>query len=465
MKCIKYGLLSGQSSKKLKFRRRFWLYGSLSCWLLTASPLVYADDEYQWQAAPSEQQLDSLSIHEAILRAFGRNPQIAQAAAQIRVGNANLTGAESAWFPQVSLQGGLGRTHQTDSSGSLNNNGSVGVNLKQLIYDFGKTGGSIDEQQNLTEAYNYQLYSTLNNVGQLTLQSYLQVKRYQELALAAQRNLASLKTVRDMAKMRADAGLSSQSDVLQADSRIDGMNATYQQYQAQVRSSQAVLMALTGVMADTLPDLPKNLLNQKITIKSLPYQQNNAVRSAQAKQSAAEQRIRQAKAQYWPTVSVQAGRTRYGDNNGSYWDDRVQLVVDAPLYQGGATGAKVEAAEGDRQNSLAELEASKLDVNQKASTAYADLIGAQQRQQASEAQQSSAVQARSVYQDEYRLSKRSLNDLLSVEQDVLQAENAAITARYDAWDAAVRYAGAVDNLLDMLGIERQKVTGDTLPEL
>ncbi len=432
---------------------------------LLATTSVPAAETSPWQQAPAEQITQSLSIKEAILRAFGRNPQIAQAAAQIRVGEANLKVARSAWFPQVSLNGGVGRNHRTDSSGSLNSNGSAGMTLQQLIYDFGKTSGSIDEQHDLSAAYAYQLYSTLNTVAQQTLQAYLQVKRYQTLEAAAQNNLQSLQRVRDMARLRADAGLSSQSDVLQAESRIAGMNATYEQYRAQTRSAQASLSVLTGVAADTLPDLPTDLLNQKITLTDLPYQQNNAVRSAQAKRLAAEQRIEQAKAQRWPTLSVQAGRTRYINDSSSYWDDEVQLVVSAPVYQGGALNAKVDAAMGDREAALAEVEASKLDVNQKASTAYADLGGAQLRQQAGEAQQISAGQTRSVYQDEYRLNKRSLNDLLSVEQDVLQADVSAITARYDAWDAAVRYAGAVDNLLDMLGIERRKNGDDELPAL
>lgn len=298
-----------------------------------------------------------------------------------------------------------------------------------------------------------------------TLQSYLQVKRYQTLANAAERNRSSLEAVREMAKLRAGAGLSSQSDVLQASTRIAAMNATYEQYRAQMRSAQASLSVLTGVISDNLPDLPDDLMKQKISLKSLPYDQNNAVRSAQAKQLASEERIRQAKAQHYPTLSVQAGRTRYQNDNGDYWDDEVQLVVDAPLYQGGAVSARVDAAEGDRANARAQVEASKLDVNQKAATAWADLTGAQQRQQAGELQLLSAGQARGVYRDEYQLSKRSLNDLLSVEQDVFSAESAAILARYDAWDAAVRYAGAVDNLLDMLGIERTRLTGDTLPSL
>ncbi|CAM7991525.1 TolC family outer membrane protein [Atlantibacter hermannii] len=432
---------------------------------LCSSEAVAAQEEFSWQTAPTEAFQAQLTIKEAILRAFARNPKIAQASAQIQVGKANLSEAESAWFPQIALTGNAGRSHRTDSAGSLNSNAAAGLNLKQLLWDFGKTGGSINEQENLSTAYQYDLYSTLNQVGMETLQSYLQVKRYQTLANAAERNRSSLEAVREMAKLRAGAGLSSQSDVLQASTRIAAMNATYEQYRAQMRSAQASLSVLTGVISDNLPDLPDDLMKQKISLKSLPYDQNNAVRSAQAKQLASEERIRQAKAQHYPTLSVQAGRTRYQNDNGDYWDDEVQLVVDAPLYQGGAVSARVDAAEGDRANARAQVEASKLDVNQKAATAWADLTGAQQRQQAGELQLLSAGQARGVYRDEYQLSKRSLNDLLSVEQDVFSAESAAILARYDVWDAAVRYAGAVDNLLDMLGIERTRLTGDTLPSL
>lgn len=426
---------------------------------------AYGEEQFNWQAAPGEQLQAQLTIKEAILRAFARNPKIAQAAAQIHVGKANLDEAESAWFPQISLQGNVGRSHRNDSAGSLNNNGSGGVSLKQLIYDFGKTGGSIDEQHNLSDAYRYDLYNSLNEVGMETLQTYLQVKRYQALAEAARKNIVSLQSVQEMADLRADAGLSSQSDVLQAQTRIAGLNASLAQYEAQTRSAQAALSVLTGVMSDTLPDLPEDLMKQKITLNSLPYERSNAVRSAQARQLAADDRIRQAQAQHWPTVSVQAGRTRYQNDDDSYWDDQVQLVVDAPIYQGGAVGARVDAAEGDRASARAQVEASKLEINQRAATAWADLTGAQQRQRAGDAQYLSADRARGVYRDEYRLSKRSLNDLLSIEQDVFQADTASITARYDAWDAAVRYAAAADNLLDMLGIERSRTIGDTLPSL
>ena len=94
-----------------------------------------------------------------------------------------------------------------------------------LLYDFCKTGGSIDEQASLSEAYRYDLFNTMTAVGLSTVQAYLQVKRYQALSVVARNNIDSLDKVKQTAQLRADAGLSSQSDVLQAETRIAGMVA------------------------------------------------------------------------------------------------------------------------------------------------------------------------------------------------------------------------------------------------
>lgn len=428
-----------------------------------AAPLPKA--EFNWRAAPSEEQIATLTLRDAILRAFARNPKISEAAAQIHVGEGDLDAAKSAWYPQISLQGAAGRSHQTDSAGSLNNNGSGGIMLSQLLYDFGRTGGAIDEQHALSDAYLFGLFDAMTSVAEDTLQAYLDVKRYQALAETALTNIASLERVRDIARLRADAGLNSQSDVLQAETRIAAMHATLEQYRAQLRSAKAQLTVLTGVVPAGLPELPQALLNQQITLDKIAYANSAAVRSAQAKQEAARERVRQAQSGHWPTIKVQAGRTRYENDRQSYWDDEVQLQVEAPLYQGGMVNARTQSAEGDREAAQAAVQQAKLTINQNASTAYADMIGAQQRQAAGEVQLASADHTRNVYADEYRLSKRSLNDLLSVEQDVFQADSSRITALYDGWDATVRYAAAVDNLLDILGIDRQRSSGDLLPSL
>lgn len=173
--------------------------------------------------------------------------------------------------------------------------------------------------------------------------------------------------------------------------------------------------------------------------------------------------VEKTKAQYWPTLSIQGGKTRYQTSDRSYWDDQLQLNVNAPLYQGGAVSAQVQQAEGQQKISASQVEQAKLDVLQRASVAYANWTGARGREEAGLAQSESAHKTRDVYQNEYKLGKRSLNDLLTVEQDVFQAQSAEINANYDGWVAAVNYAAAVNNLIPLAGI-KQGLYND-LPDL
>jgi adhesin transport system outer membrane protein len=82
---------------------------------------------------------------------------------------------------------------------------------------------------------------------------------------------------------------------------------------------------------------------------------------------------------------------------------------------------------------------------------------------AAKLQLGNASRARDVYKNEYTLSKRSINDLLSVEQDVWQGASAKIMAEYDSWSSAINYASAVDNLMTLVGIEKN--AAEKLPDL
>ena len=108
-------------------------------------------------------------------------------------------------------------------------------------------------------------------------------------------------------------------------------------------------------------------------------------------------------------------------------------------------------------------EQAKFDVLQKASVAKADWQGAVGRVASGQAQLESAQHTRQVYKNEYTLGKRSLNDLLSVEQDVWQALSSKIMAEYDSRAAVITYEAAIDNLLPAMGIAKKRLA--ELPEL
>ncbi|HBU6164037.1 TPA: TolC family outer membrane protein [Escherichia coli] len=417
----------------------------------------------QWANAPAVTPVAQLSLQESILRAFARNPDVTQQAAQIGIGEAQIDEAKSAWYPHVGLTGNAGPSRQTDSSGRLDNNVSYGITLTQLVYDFGKTNNDIKLQTAARDSYRFKLMATLTDVAEKTATAYMEVSRYQALSDAAQRNIHSLENVYNMAALRANAGLNSSSDELQAQTRIAGMRSTLEQYQAQMASAKAQLAVLTGVQPEAIAAPPAELPEQPVSLKNIDYQSIPLVLAAENLRQSAQYGVEKTKAQYWPTLSIQGGKTRYQTSDRSYWDDQLQLNVNAPLYQGGAVSAQVQQAEGQQKISASQVEQAKLDVLQRASVAYANWTGARGREEAGLAQSESAHKTRDVYQNEYKLGKRSLNDLLTVEQDVFQAQSAEINANYDGWVAAVNYAAAVNNLIPLAGI-KQGLYND-LPDL
>lgn len=389
----------------------------------------------QWANAPAVTPVARLSLQESILRAFALNPDVTQQAAQIGIGEAQIDEAKSAWYPHVGLTGNAGPSRQTDSSGRLDNNVSYGITLTQLVYDFGKTDNDIKLQTAARDSYRFKLMATLTDVAEKTATAYMEVSRYQALCDAAQRNIHSLENVYNMAALRANAGLNSSSDELQAQTRIAGMRSTLEQYQAQMASAKAQLAVLTGVQPEAIAEPPAELAEQPVSLKNIDYQSIPLVLAAENLRQSAQYGVEKTKAQYWPTLSI----------------------------QGGAVSAQVQQAEGQKKISASQVEQAKLDVLQRASVAYANWTGARGREEAGLAQSESAHKTRDVYQNEYKLGKRSLNDLLTVEQDVFQAQSAEINASYDGWVAAVNYAAAVNNLIPLAGI-KQGLYND-LPDL
>ena len=412
---------------------------------------------------PGAARIQAVTLKESILFAFDRDPSVGQQAAQLGIGQAQIDEAKSAWMPQVSLNGSTGHSRTTDSSGSLKNSAAWGLSLTQLVYDFGKTTSAINQTKAQRDSYRYQLMSTLTQVAEKTALSYVEVQRYTALVAAARENIAALQNVQQLAKLRADAGLSSTSDELQTQTRVAGMRATLEQYSAALGSARARLAVLTGIDAERLSPLPASLSVADDSLNNIDYSLIPSVLAAETMVTSAEYAVQRSKSQHWPTLSLKGGRTRYQSDNRSYWDDQIQLSIDAPLYQGGAVNARVQQAEGARAMAASQVEQARFDVLQKASVAMADWSGARGRLDAGDMQLKNALRAREVYKNEYTLSKRSINDLLSVEQDVWQAMSSRIIAEYDSWSAAINYETAVDNLLPAVGVEKN--AGAKLPDL
>jgi len=431
--------------------------------LTAALPQAISAPTPAWASRPDIAQAAVVDLKESVLFALNRDPSVNEQAAQLGLGEGMVDEARSAWFPQVSLSGSTGHSRTTDSSGSMNNSAQWGMSITQLVYDFGRTNSSIDKQSSQRDSYRFQLMGTFTSVAEETALAYIDILRYQALVGVSEEGLKALDNVRQLSEYRADAGLNSRSEVLQTETRMAGMQSTLEQYKAALESATARFGVLTGITAKNYRPLPDALAVEQKSLSDIDYSVIPSVMAAEAYEQASRHGVEGAKSEHWPSVSVRGGRTRYESSNRNYWDDEIQVVVNAPIYQGGAVTARIAQAQEARKMAASRVEQAKFDILQKASVAAADWRGAQGREAAGTLQHRNAIRTRDVYKDEYKLGKRSLNDLLSVEQDVYQAAYSQTLADFDGWIAAVSYAAATDNLLPLVGI--QKNITSTLPEL
>ena len=112
-------------------------------------------------------------------------------------------------MPQIALNGSTGHSQTTDSSGSLRNSASLGPESDAAGVRFGKTNNSISQSSAQRDSYRYQLMSTMSAVAEKRGPQHVEVKRWSDLLQAAKENVQALKNVEQLAKLRADAGVSS----------------------------------------------------------------------------------------------------------------------------------------------------------------------------------------------------------------------------------------------------------------
>ncbi|MBN6046218.1 TolC family outer membrane protein [Citrobacter sp. ku-bf4] len=399
----------------------------------------------------THQTVNETSLEKSIVAAIMQSPELAEIKSVLNVDNARVDEQKGAWMPQVFVNG----ASRDLASNNNSDNESYGISISQLLYDFGRTTNSISQAKSTVEGDNYKIQSSLNDIADKVSTLYVRAKRYQTLIDIAKDNIVSLKKVENLAQLRSEAGLSTASDVLQAQTRLIAMQTSLEDFRYQYSLALKQLAVLTGIQASALSSLPRGASEPLLPFNRHDYETLPTVRAAMTEKQSADYEVSKAKAGYMPTLSLRAERA-YSQNNGTSsdpsWDNHLTVNVSVPLYQGGIVSSRVEQAQGNVASAQARIQKAKMDAEQRIDSFMEDWKGAQARKANSDRQLQSARKTREVYRNEYTLNNRSLNDLLSVEQDVFQAQQAQTMAEYDSLQASLSYAASTNALLKKLNI-------------
>lgn len=395
-----------------------------------------------------------LDLSEAVALTLARHPEIARANAALARGRADLGAARSAWYPQVGYQANLGPNMLTGRNDSALNQNMAGPSLylQQQVWDFGRSKGEIGAARSTTAQREWELESVADQLAEQSALTFLDVKRYELLSLAATRQVEELEHLRYLIGLRVDAGVSDRSDLMLADVRVESAKGEAIQAQTSLQVAQSALLNLIGGIPENYAD-PEAVISRFETGEDEPdYETLPAVIAANEAENAAASKIGQAKAERYPQLGLQAGYTRnnytYNSRDNAF---TAMVTVTGNLYRRG-THYQIEAAQEDRRAAEATKDVAILDARGRALSARQEIRAGRARITAYARQEEQAITAARIFFEEYKLGKRTLTELLNTQLETYRAASARITAEYDIMAARVRFENVCGTLRPSLGL-------------
>lgn len=368
-----------------------------------------------------------VTLNEAAQLILSFHPRIRQMYSTAKGEEEMIAVAKSAYYPQV--RGGLGARYDNNSSNRYDKDylQSIDLEIKQTIYDFGKTASSVKSAeygylgaQAYMDATNEELIHTATS-------AVISIIKYQKLITLAEAQVSQVASIGKLVEKRHEKGASNLSDVLQAHSRLDAVKSdaliTSSQQQSQLRTL-GLLIGRPNLTSVSIDKLPKDLAQSCSLVPEWENIPEFAIAEFESRRALSD--LDKAGAEEMPTVSLQGSTSRplnATSRYGSKYETSVSLNISVPFYQGGGLSANKRASANRAQAASARREEVKLEINRRLSDVGVRLQYMLQRQSLLSQQVENLRGTKELYKKQYLdLGTRSLLDLLNAEQEFHQAQ-------------------------------------------
>ncbi|MDF0604404.1 TolC family outer membrane protein [Neisseriaceae bacterium TC5R-5] len=403
-----------------------------------------------------------LGLREAVQVVVKRHPSVLAALSSLAQQGSEVEASRAAYMPRLSA---------SVSNGRLNPNGGGNTQLatlsaSQLLYDFGKTSSKVSQSESLAQKQAASLLKQIDTIAQQTADAFVESHRYQQLLVLAQTQLTSIDKVLAISNMRAAAGLSSKADPIQAQTRQQSAQATLLQMQSQLKQNREKLeVLLGGRVPPVIAAFPADMLNSEALKSGHNWEHLPDILVAQADRMAAKAELDSAKAQSWPTISLDLSTNRAlsgvnpgnSETRGHY--NTAAIMFSSPIYQGNELSAQRRAAAYAVSAAESQVEVARLAADNQSRTLQESISSARNRLQILAQRKSSILQTRELYREQYTLGSRSLLDLLNAEQEVFQAQADEVGVEHDLWQSVVSYFLAVGVSRQMFHLDNMEIQG------
>jgi TolC family type I secretion outer membrane protein len=391
--------------------------------------LLLAFPSFAW-AAPADPQA-ALTLEHCLQMAFDHHPDIVSSAWQVRRSGSQVEVAKSSMRPTLDLGASV-----TDSEGAQARSASD-LSVKQLLTDSGKTRAAIAGASHDLSATRKEAERTWQERAYAVKEAYFNLLRAREDQSVAAETVALYEAQLRQAEAFYRAGSSSKIDVTTAEVNLSQARLDL----AKARSSASTAVAvLENEIGTRLPDRQAALETPReapLPVPGLEEAQSEAL-AARPDVLAGGERVLSAREALAATAKglspslYASGGYGFSDSS-SGWEDEwtAGVSLSIPLYDGGATAARTEAARAELEISRSDLEKLSNTVRLEVSTALLDLETASAQVKTAETALRQAEENLRLAQGRYRVGVGTSLEVTDASEKYSTARKTLVQARYD----------------------------------
>lgn len=403
------------------------------------------------------------SLSDVMVEAWRNSPDLRSQNAQVKIAGEQAVQARAGGRPQVSGQTSFDL--ETDDQLNFGNANdptfplTLQLSATQPIY----TGGQVENQTEAAERRISVEQAVLTATEQQVLldavTAFSDVRRDIFLVDVAENNVRVLTEQLRAARERFAVGEVTRTDVEQARARLAGARSRLAAARGQLRISRETFADVVGRppgdldAPPPLPDVPEEL---DAAVRIAAENEPNLM-AARIEREASGFDVRAAIGRLLPQVSLRAQGSVIEDfRDGQDTSHRASLgiVVDIPLYSGGANYSAVRQAQAQVEGSDAQITNAMREAVRNVGTAWSRLEVARASIESGQQEVRAAELAFEGVTEEAKVGARTTLDVLDAEEEVLQARANLITAQRDEYVAAYSLLSAIGKLtVAHLGLE------------
>ncbi len=395
------------------------------------------------------------SLPEAVQIALAQYPTILAAQARVDASKSDIIRAQSQHYPQISWQGTVSNYSGVTADGPQAAGGLIpndtwiqSPNVTLNVWSGWRIQSEVERTRSISQARGHQERITRDEVALLALEGYMNWARGIELVNLAKKNVeAHRRILNDVRKITmVDQGRRIDQD--QAEVRFENAKLSLQQRETELA---VAIQRLERMLLGPLPKSPTGFTKVAGELPASPQDALLAINNAHpqiavqlSQIDAAKAGVRFAQSGHSPTVNMSYGKqVSQGSGQGDYI---TQVSVNMPIFSGGSTYGAVGSAKNELIAVEQGLRETQLVVKERLLSVWPELLSARDRKKLGERQIQTGLKLVNGYEQQFRVGRRSLLDLLTVQSDLYNYQTSTIVATFDERVAHARVLAAMGRL-------------------